>query len=117
MRQPATVKWTPSRPSPWYGAARDGDRFTAQQIAALAGRGDSPDTCEAITVRRPASMEEMWWPIGQAAPVFEFDCPVVQRLADGRVKVIAPSGENKIVLGDGWVRRPKAPTGWGRISR
>ena len=112
MRQPDKITINPSRAYPWYGTAGEGERFTAEQRAALTQHGEDPETIEAITVRRSATTTEMAWPYDMAAPVFEFECPVVQRLTDGRVKVIAPSGENKIVLGDGWVRRPRKATGW-----
>jgi hypothetical protein len=117
MRQPETIYVTPSSPNPWYGAAGPGDRFTRQQLAAMARVKLDPETVAAITVRRNATTREFWWPKGDPAPVFEFDCPILSRRRDGRLNIIAPAGVPAIVLDDGWVARPKKPAGWGRKSR
>lgn len=111
-RQPAVMLITPSAPYSWYGTIRDNRRFTEQQNAKLITAGKDPLTCEAITVRRNATDREHYWPLGSLPPYFAFDCPVVAHMADGRVKVIAPSGENKIVLKDGWVTRPGRRRSW-----
>jgi hypothetical protein len=50
-------------------------------------------------------MMEMYWPEGQKAPIFEMPCPIVQRLTDGRVKIVSPAGINRIVQADGWITR------------
>ena len=104
-RQPETVIITPSNPSPWYGFPAEGDRLTAQQKHHWAelGRDDAP---EIITVFREATTREMWWSSISAPPVFQFDCPVIKRLADGRIRVISPYGMDKIVLASGWVKEP-----------
>lgn len=116
-RQPAVMMVTPSAPYAWYGTIRDERRFTEQQIGKLITAGKDPLTCEAIEVRRNATDREHYWPIGSLPPYFAFECPVVTRLADGRIKIIAPSGENKIVLRDGWVTRPgRAKTEWSRYQ-
>jgi hypothetical protein len=114
-RQPEALKWTPSGKQPWYGTIMPERRFTRQQEAALLSAGKCPLTCETITVRRNAADGEFWWPTGSYPPFFEFECPKVSTLADGRHKIIAPSGDTKIVLHDGWVTKPgkrKAPSLW-----
>ncbi|MDR6850159.1 hypothetical protein [Sphingomonas sp. BE137] len=103
---------TPSNPNPWYGTIREGRRFTEQQNAKLISANKDPLTCESIEVRRNATDREYYWPTGTYPPFFAFDCPVLARMADGRVKVIAPSGQNKIVLKDGWVTRPGRRKSW-----
>ena len=65
-----------------------------------------PPTVEVITVRRQATDREMWWPIGSPPPVFAFECPVIHRRADGKVRVIAPAGMVKLVRADGWAGFP-----------
>jgi len=112
-RMPANVLISPSREYPWYGRYQADRVLTEQQYNALITAGADPTTAETITVRRNASEQELWWGTNQYPPYFEFECPVVARLADGRIKVIAPSGSNKIVLRDGWVTRP----GKKRVAR
>lgn len=113
-RMPASVTISPSRDYPWYGRYQPDRSLTEQQYNALISAGCDPTNPETITVRRNATDQEMWWGTDQFPPYFEFECPIVSRLADGRVKVIAPSGANKIVLRDGWVTRPgKRKVGWG----
>lgn len=102
MRQPDTIVINPSRSYPWYGCWTEGDRLTHGQRAALASRAIDADTVEIITVRRHATTQEMWWPTNQPPPVFEFDCPVLGRQRDGRIRIIAPSGEQALIEGDGW---------------
>jgi hypothetical protein len=112
-RMPKSVTISPSGEYPWYGRYQDGRRLSEQQHNALISAGADPVNPETITVRRNATDREMWWGIGQYPPYFEFECPVVARLADGRIKVISPSGANKIVLRDGWATRPgKRKVGW-----
>ena len=122
-RQPSVRQVAPSIRTPWYGNVTgyrevhgiqvDGDRWTTQQAAAILSRGLDPLTCEAMTVRRQAVGEEVWTPVGQLPAVFAFDCPIIQQMADGQIKVIAPDGEPKIVRADGWGhpprRRPSQP--------
>ena len=106
-RQPDKLVITPSGQSPWVGFPEAaGDRFTAAQAYWMRARGLDPAACEAITVFREATSREMYWGAGCAPPVFQFDCPVLGRRADGKVKVLAPSGEGKFVLANGWVRLP-----------
>lgn len=106
-RQPDKIVITPSNQSPWIGSVDAPDqRFTLQQLYVLSLAGRDPAQVEAVTVFREATTREMWWPTGSPPPVFQFDCPVVQRLGDGRIKVIAPGGDKKIVLANGWVRMP-----------
>ena len=106
-RQPDRVHITPSRSQPWYGAIVTGRRFTRQQEAELIKLGADIATAEAITVKRQATGRELWWPTGQLPPVYAFECPVILRRADGRVKVITPSGERKLVRADGWAHPPR----------
>lgn len=117
-RQPTHIQIAPSKPYPWYGLIEGGDfsgvavtggqRFTTQQQDAIKRRGFTGSAVEAMVVRRNASHTEIWWNTLSLPPVFEFECPVVHRRADGRVRVIAPSGEEKLVEGDGWTTPRKA---------
>ncbi|MBB5697024.1 hypothetical protein [Sphingomonas yantingensis] len=102
-RQPATPRVIPSHPNPWYGGIVDGDPFTTQQRAELSRLSIDPAAVERMTVRRNASDAEMWWPAGSLPPVYQFECPVLGRRADGRVRIISPSGMGKLVFADGWV--------------
>jgi hypothetical protein len=104
-RQPETVIITPSNPSPWYGWVAEGERFTPQQKAFWAKLGREAEP-EMVTVFREATTREMWWSSISGPPVFQFDCPVIKRLADGRIRVISPYGMDKIILASGWVREP-----------
>lgn len=106
-RQPATPVIIPSKRQPWYGAIIEGHRFTRQQENELIKLGADIATAEAMTVKRQATDREYCWPTSQLPPVFAFECPVLAKRADGRFKVIAPSGERKIVFADGWAHRPK----------
>ena len=110
-RQPDIKLVTPSSVNPWYGTIVEGRPFTKEQEAQLISRGIGPVGCEAIEVRRNATDREFYWGIGQRPPFFAFQCPVIGRMADGRIKVISPSGFPKIVLRDGWVTRPGKPKG------
>ncbi len=114
-RQPARILVTPSKtPSAWYGAIRGavktgfgdhsitgGARFTEQQNEALISRGMDILTAEAMTVQRNAGDHEICNGTGLPG-VYQFECPVLSRRVDGRVRVIAPSGAEKLVEGDGW---------------
>ncbi len=116
-RQPKVRYITPSKPNPWYGtidgyaesefAQVGGARFTLEQQYGLACRGLVADTVETITAKRQATDREMWWPAGQLPPVFAFECPVVGRHHDGRLRVISPSGTEKLIREDGWTSWPK----------
>lgn len=110
-RQPAQLVVTPSNQSPWVGWLNaPGDRFTRAQLGAMKANNIDPDTHKRfVTVFREATTREMWWPRGDAPPVFQFDCPVMSETADGRLRVIAPSGDVKIVLANGWVKIPSRP--------
>jgi hypothetical protein len=106
-RQPDKLVVTPSNQSPWVGYIDEDDRFTRAQRAAMSMRNIVvSDLLFVVTVFREATTREMWWASTAAPPVFQFDCPVLQVLGDGRLKVIAPSGDVKIVLANGWVRTP-----------
>jgi hypothetical protein len=105
-RQPEVCYIIPSKPNAWYGAIVEGERFTRQQLAVLKQRSIDPETVEAITVTRNATTREYYWPAGSLAPVFQFECPVVHRRADGRVRVIAPIGDEVLVFADGWPTPP-----------
>ncbi|WP_084581826.1 hypothetical protein [Sphingomonas azotifigens] len=107
-RQPAQLVITPSNQSPWVGWPNSpGDRFTRAQVSAMKRNGIDPETHAVfVTVFREATTREMYWPRGDAPPVFQFDCPVLSTTSDGRLRVIAPSGDVKIVLRNGWVKEP-----------
>lgn len=97
MPDPSTLRIAPTGSYPWYGYWSPGQRLTDQQQAACALHGIDPAALEIVQVRREATHAEMWRPTGAPAPLYAFDCPVLTRRADGRVKVIAPSGEAKLV--------------------
>lgn len=114
-RQPSFIQINPSRQYPWYGAIvggqvvgfgghsiTGGERFTEQQIATLRKRKLAADKVEAMAVRRNSTDREIYCPLNQLRGVYEFECPVVSRQADGRCRIIAPSGEIKLVEADGW---------------
>lgn len=113
-RQPETPVIIPSKPNPWYGAIIDGSVFTREQLSELEKRDRDPATVERMTVRRNATDREMWWPNGSLPPVYEFECPVLGRRADGRVRVIAPNGFGKLVYSDGWITPRYARRKWAR---
>ncbi|KQN12028.1 hypothetical protein [Sphingomonas sp. Leaf28] len=115
-RQPATYLITPSKPRPaWYGTIEGGEktgfgghsitggkRFTNEQARECISRGLDVLTAPAITVKRNSSIDEIWSGAHGPRPVYQFECPIIRRMADGRVRVIAPSGVEKIVEADGW---------------
>lgn len=108
LPQPEIANYRPSKTTLWYGD-RDGvDQLTKQQRHACAMRGVDADDAERQTVRRYASQEEHYWPVcswnpkALPRPFFEFQCPILQRRADGRIKVIAPNGDAALVREDGW---------------
>lgn len=103
-RQPKNAQITPSNWSPWYGSIIPDDPLTTQQRADLDKRR-LPQDQPRMLVYRQASSREMWWPDGGPPPVFEFECPIIGHRLD-KVRIIAPSGEAKLVQGDGWVSRP-----------
>ncbi|MEN2749260.1 hypothetical protein [Sphingomonas sp. T9W2] len=101
-RQPDTLYGM----SAWYGTIVDGEDLTVQQ------RREIEDLrltdAEIITVRRLASSREYYWPtpVGRRndrRPYFQFQCPIARRRKDGRIFVVAPGGEVKLVHADGWV--------------
>jgi len=102
--------------SPWIGSWGEGARYSDAQLYEMVVRGLSPDTAEAIRVMRPASRDETWWGVDLPAPIHEYDCPVLGRRADGRIKILAPAGIAKLVLADGWTHHPKKARGWGRVQ-
>lgn len=105
---------TPSNIDPWGGAMQEGDRFTSEQVRDMQRRGIDPETVETLKVTRKATSRELWWPSGQPAPVFIFECPVLMRRLDGRVKVISPSGMAKLVYADGSIKKPRFQKGGRR---
>lgn len=116
-RQPATLYISPSKSYPWYGDVRGGvrgklavsggERFTTQQEESLIERGMDPLTCETITVKRQAcGRTEIVPMLNSLQPVFAFECPVISRRADGKIKVIAPNGDAKFIRADGWAHKP-----------
>lgn len=105
-RQPVPCQWTPSKSQPWYGIIIEGERFTKQQLHILKRRAIDPATAEAITVTRYADMTETWWPSRSPKPIFQFECPVVHRCHDGRIRVVRPDGTEGLVYADGWNTPP-----------
>ncbi|MDQ2762169.1 MAG: hypothetical protein M3Y22_01320 [Pseudomonadota bacterium] len=115
-RQPSRVQIAPSKSYPWYGSIRGGtsekfgvtggERFTTQQQAALIQQGRDILTAESLLVKRQANDNELCWALGDLPPVYAFECPVLGRRKDGKVKVVSPSGDVKHVLPDGWAHRP-----------
>lgn len=119
-RQPATCYITPSKPNPWYGsiiggvkgklAVTGGERFTAEQTAAMREQGFDPGQDEVITITRNATTRELYWPKGSPPPQFQFDCPVLCR-RNGHVKILSPSGLIEWVGPDGFAGRSPATKG------
>jgi hypothetical protein len=115
-RQPASFLITPSKPRPaWYGTIEGGEktgfgghsiiggqRFTNEQARECISRGMDVLTEPAMTVQRNVGMLELTPGPPGLPSVYQFECPIIRKLADGRVRVIAPSGAEKIVEGDGW---------------
>ncbi len=117
-RQPALRVSTPSGPNPWHGtiigyevvgsAQVGGERFTGEQGRTLREMGLDPDTVEVITVRRQATPREWGNPDTGCLPdVFAFECPVVGRRRDGKIKVISPIGNLNWIESTGWTSPPK----------
>jgi len=95
---------TPSNINPWRGGRAEGARWTRSQLRQLEARGIDPAGAEGMMVRSVATERDMWWPKTELAPVFVFECPVLGRRADGRVRVISPAGMVKLVNADGSIR-------------
>lgn len=122
-RQPSRLYISPSKTYLWYGciiggthndlATVGGLQFTEQQTEAMCARGVDPETCEVMTVKRQATDREICSGWGVMPPVFAFDCPVLGRRADGKVKIITPSGDAKFIRGDGWANKPRTRPGSG----
>lgn len=125
-RQPFQVRWTPSKPYPWYGSIpgsagnpkspevhadvyrQGGERFTVQQMVEMERRHIDPATVSTMTVRRQATSTDVYYSRQSLPPVFAMECPVLwTRRVDGMVAVIAPSGEVKHVRPDGWIKAPR----------
>lgn len=104
-RQPEVRRIVPSKPNPWYGSFQDGRRFSAEQERELLKRGRDVLTAPALLVKRQATHDEHYWPVGTLPPVFAFEAPIIGKRGD-KVKVIAPSGDAKLVAADGWSHRP-----------
>ncbi len=104
-------------PACWFGtilggtknraAQEGGERFTREQLYELNARGLDPETVETMTVKRQATQDEIWFPRTSMPPVLAFECPVIGKHADGRPRVIAPNGTERIVQADGWNKRPR----------
>ncbi len=121
-RQPNLVRITPSKPYPvWCGTIVEGDNLTAQQRLAIGTRGLNPDKLEIVTVHRQADCyNEVVCPLNTPRPEYAFDCPVLSRGADGRVKVLAPRGEAKFVVeaaGRLWASKPTGLYRYGEWVR
>jgi hypothetical protein len=101
-------QWTPSNMEIWGGSMEAGDRFSREQLYQLAARNLAADEVETLVVRRKATIRELWWGPNDNTPIFEFECPVLSRQRDARVKVISPSGVIKLVWPDGAITKRKA---------
>lgn len=108
-RRPAVVRCAPSKPMPWWiGAWAEDRRFTQQQEAELIRLGRDPVTQEAMTVRREAPDAEVWTPLHQWRPIYEFDAPLLGHRADGKATIIAPDGSRRHIRADGWAQKPSS---------
>jgi len=107
-RQPKVLHISPSKSYPWYGKIIEGRRFTVEQELGLAHLGIKPDDVEAMKVRRTSNDNEFWTPLYTYPPVFEFECPILGHRADGKVKVLSPCGDAKLIFSNGWIgKHPK----------
>jgi hypothetical protein len=95
----------PSRPDPWFGRWAPGSTLTEEQLHQLAQRGLDPDT-ERLDVHVSVSQAQLWMPLGEKQPWRLVPCPIVGRMKDGRLKVVAPNGERKLVYATGELRKP-----------
>jgi hypothetical protein len=95
----------PSRPDPWFGRWAPGSVLTEEQLDQLAQRGLDPDT-EQLDVHVSVSQAQLWVPLGDKRPWRLIPCPIVGRMKDGRLKVVAPNGERKLVWPTGELRKP-----------
>ncbi|WP_419808359.1 hypothetical protein [Sphingomonas sp.] len=109
-RRPAMVKWTPSKPLPWWlGGWREGHDFTIEQEERLIQLGRDPVTAERMTVRREQDLYTEGAPnLNTWIPIYEFACPVLARRADDKVTIIAPDGTTKHIRADGWAAKPSS---------
>lgn len=129
-RQPVAYLITPSAARfPWYGTIEGGEktgfgghsitggqRFTNEQARECISRGLDVLTAPAMTVRRNSTMNEIWCGFRDLRPVYEFECPIIRKMADGRVRVIAPSGDEKLVEADGWTAPYRKRTMGGKMA-
>ncbi len=107
-RQPEHIVISPSGWSPWIGwGDTPEDRFTRAQLYQMKKRGIDPDThAMFVTVYREATQREGGHRRGDVPKVFQFDCPVLSVAKDKRLQVIAPNGDTKFVMPDGWAEEP-----------
>lgn len=96
---------TPSVLNAWRGSRRPGARWTIMQEQFADQHSVDLETCEAIKVRSKVSAREAWWPTGQPAPVYVFECPVIRRRKDGHLLVLSPAGLAKWVYPDGSISK------------
>lgn len=105
LELPEVAYITPSKHNSWRGAKTPGARFTHRQMAAMEAAGIDPDTVETVRCRSTASPRELYWPTTEANPVYVFECPVIEHLANGFRRVIAPAGDRRIVHESGRLKR------------
>lgn len=117
-RQALHAIWTPSKPRyPWFGTVRNGertklafvggDRFTEEQETALIALGRDIPTAPTMLVKRQALYGEITRGCYDLPEVFHCECPTTGKVkADGKIQVIAPSGDLAWVYPDGWALRP-----------
>lgn len=111
--QPANFRVTPSKPvNPWCSQWLAGDHYSRHQRAVMQRDRIDPETVGFIRVKRSAVQTETWFPKGYPAPVHEYDCPILQRRLDGKLRILSPAGVPVIVLDDGWVAVPRQVRGW-----
>ncbi len=107
-RQPQHINLSPSGWSPWIGwGETPEDRFTRAQRYEMKKLGIDPEAhAMFVTVYREATQREGGHRRGDVPQVFQFDCPVLSVTRDHRLRVIAPNGDVKIVMRDGWADEP-----------
>lgn len=105
MELPEHVPIVPSKPNPWRSSKAPGARFTHVQLSVMERAGMDPNTVETVRCRSTATIREYYWPETSMAPVFVFECPVLEHRPNGFRLVIAPAGDRKIVHESGRLKK------------
>lgn len=95
----------PSNQSAWRARKAPGARFTYVQLHEMQLAGIDPEAVETVRCRSTISRSEMWCPLDTEAPVYVFECPVLEHRANGFRLVIAPAGDRKIVHESGRLKK------------